>query len=77
MSNLTPEGKAKIKQIWLGHSEEEVARLYDAFVETLNVVATDTKNMFATAGYSSMVAMKPIALEWIDKIDGEENIGEK
>lgn len=76
MSNLTPEAKAKIKKIWLGHSEEEVARLYDAFVQTLEVVATDTKNMFASAGYSTMVAMKPLALEWIDKIDGEENIGE-
>lgn len=76
MSSLTPEGKEKIKKIWLGHSEEEVARLYDAFVQTLEVVATDTKNMFASAGYSTMVAMKPLALEWIDKIDGEENIGE-
>lgn len=76
MSNLTPEGKAQIKQIWLGHTEDEVERLYDAFVQTLNVVATDTKNMFASAGYSTMVAMRPIALEWIDKIDGKEDIEE-
>lgn len=76
MSNLSPEAKAQIKQIWLGHTEDEVERLYDSFVQTLNVVATDTKNMFASAGYSTMVAMKPIAFEWIDKIDGKEDIEE-